>query len=592
MASQVYESAIPSPYGEEFVNGEMALSPSEIPSDTPVGTHYLSTRRVFKSGVYNIKAWIYPAGTLTIDGVTLNSINGLLKTQINVPAGEQRIDVTLTKSTEGQACFVAFFLFYADLSIYASRAEGWMTDDSVVPENELPEAEDPRFSMSVFPFTPNWENGISERFTYLTNVMVSESGAEQRRAMRVYPRRSIEADFLRASMQRSRLDAFFTGVGYKEFLLPLWHEQFYSTDPVVELETHHFYTVTGDTLDKREIEVGTILLITQGNPLEYDLCLVGGINLETGMVAWDTNHRPTRFWPAGSTKLIPVVRALLAEKTTMNNPNDSVGQISLRFDVMEPMKFFSHDWNERIPLFSFKADYQTPIEIGYDRYVHVLDNDVAMPEYTEPVSRAITSERGGFKFFGRDQMIAFRKFISGARGRALNFYVPTYTHDLVPVYSYDLGGTVFLEIKHIGFLEMMPNPQWVRKIVAIVPDDGSEVIYRVILGVDEQETEQGEKIERLQLDEPLPSILGSRIKRIQFLVYARFDQDGFELKHHVDNSAVLQTSLSFVSVPNVNDFDGIEFVTDDEGTWLKILYSWRNWEDVSWSQLEDESWEL
>lgn len=43
---------------------------------------------------------------------------------------------------------------------------------------------------------PNWADGVEERLEWLTDVLTSRSGMEQRRALRVAPRRSFEASFV------------------------------------------------------------------------------------------------------------------------------------------------------------------------------------------------------------------------------------------------------------------------------------------------------------------------------------------------------------------------------------------------------------
>lgn len=63
-----------------------------------------------------------------------------------------------------------------------------------------------------------------------------------------------------------------------------------------------------------------------------------------------------------------------------------------------------------------------------------------------------------------------------------------------------------------------------------------------MIGVSEQDTIGG-RVERFVLDAALPPIQNTRIERIQFVVPSRFDQDGFEFKHLVDESAAVQASL-------------------------------------------------
>ncbi|AGF89702.1 hypothetical protein SP099_00290, partial [Salmonella phage FSL SP-099] len=72
---------------------------------------------------------------------------------------------------------------------------------------------DVRLTYPVFLPLPNWKDGVTERIEWQTDVMISESGAEQRRPIRLHPRRSFEATFLRWEEKRTLLDTTIAGVG-------------------------------------------------------------------------------------------------------------------------------------------------------------------------------------------------------------------------------------------------------------------------------------------------------------------------------------------------------------------------------------------
>jgi hypothetical protein len=55
-------------------------------------------------------------------------------------------------------------------------------------------------------------------------------------------------------------------------------------------------------------------------------------------------------------------------------------------------------------------------------------------------------------------------------------------------------------------------------------------------------------VEQFTFDNPLPTIPSNEVSRIEFMVPSRFDQDGFELHHKVDNSAAVSMSVVTRSV--------------------------------------------
>lgn len=536
----VFNRDIPAPTNASFTNGERALAVNTVIGDEAVGTYYLGKRVNLPPGVYNIKAMLSPGGSLSMDGSVI-SANGLVTTQIDVPTGERRIDITLTKTSAAQLCYAAFLIFRADKVIYASDASGWVFSTSPLANNDIPAAADPRLALPVFGVLPNWANGITERVSYLTDIMTSETGAEQRRALRQHPRRSFEASFLRDNLLRARLDAFMVGVGVSDFMVPLWHEQFRATAGVSANEVFHQFPTTGDTLAYREFAANDLVLITSGDPRTHEVCIVESVNAVTGQLTWRT--RPAKSWPAG-TRLIPLRRAYIADKSSMSAPVDRIGSMQIRFDLKDPDTRFEGDWGYSAPLWRFKIDRGTALTIEYDRTTYTMDNDSGPVLVSNPGNRAHVSSRFSVLARGRQHLYELRQFIAAAKGRAVRFYAPSFTADIYPLD--DISGTYF-DAEITGFSDAMEYPQWARKIIAIVFNDGSPTIYRSVIGVSEQDAIGG-RVERFVLDTALPSIPHTKIERIQFVVPSRFDQDGFEFTHLVDESAAVKTSVITRSV--------------------------------------------
>ena len=531
----VFDSAIPAPANAKFTNGERALALAGLIGSEAVGTYYLAKRVNLPAGVYSMKAILSPGGSITIDGVTVSG-SGLLNTQIDIGAGERRIDITLTKSNSGQACYAAFVLFRSDSIAYRSNAAGWVFDTIPVATLAVPAADDPRLALPVWSVLPNWANGVTERIAYLTDILTSETGAEQRRTLRQYPRRSIEASFMRDNVLRARMDNFMVGVGVKDMLVPLWHEQYRTTTAVLADELFHQFPTTGDTLAYREFAAGDVVLITNGDPLEQELVVVDSADASTGLLAW--RKRPAKTWPAG-VRLIPVKVGMISDKASMSAPVDRVGSMQIRFDLKEPDRRFAGDWGYCAPLWRFKIDRGTALTLDYERNSYTLDSELGPVQVTNPGDRAFVNSRFAVQVRGRQNMYELRQFIAAARGKAVRFYAPSFTRDIFPVSN--LAGASF-DCTVTGFAESMPAPQWARKIIAIVFNDGSPTIYRNIIGVT-RETPSGKPVERFTLDVALPAIALYNIERIQFVVPSRFDQDSFEFAHLVDGSAAVQSTF-------------------------------------------------
>ena len=534
----VFDRAVPAADAAYFTNGERAITVASDITAVPAGSYRLARYLNVRPGVYMLEAVIRPAGTLTISGVTLN-VNGLIRTQIDVPQGNQRIDITLSNGSTG-TCYAAFLLFQSDVAAYASSGDYWVWDTTTIADASIPALPDPRLSMPVMGVLPNWADGITERLTYSTAILESETGVEQRRAIRQHPRRSFEVSYLRSDVLRARLEHLLAGVGVREVLLPLWHEQYRTTAAIAPGAA--FVQFSGDSLSLREFAAGDAVLLTNGDPLTQEVRILASLDVDAGRLNWLTP--PTKAWPVG-TRLVPLRKATITDKSSMTMHSDRVASVRVRLDLSDPM-VVGADWGYCVPLWRFKVNRKDSMPLDFERKIYAVDNQSGPVRYSNPGNRLFTSTRVQTLTRGRVMMAELRQFIAAARGRAQGFWAPSGTQALVP-----LGDTIqgtFIEARKTGFREAMPGPQEPRRHIAIVFRDDAPTIYRKLTAVTEAIGVGNTPIENYVFDEPLPPIEVSRINRIEWVVPSRFDQDSFEFKHLVDQSAVVQSSFAFRSV--------------------------------------------
>lgn len=401
---------------------------------------------------------------------------------------------------------------------------------------------DPRRALPVFATLPNWQGGVTERLSWLTDLMSSEQSVEQRRSARRYPRRSFEAGFLRADTYRSRLDMFLTGTGRAQCLVPLWHDQHKLGQPTGDMTV----PFPAGTLQYREFRLDDLVLVTAGDPQDFDVLTVTGVNLANDTLTLQA-RTATRPWLPG-TRLIPLRRARMLETATLSQPSDRVGVIQARFELSDADTNFPPSWGYCAPLWRHRPDRATPVDFDYARTAYMIDAQGGVIDVVDPGDRAQIGTKIAAQFHGLARVYGFRQFLHAARGRAARFYMPTWTSDLEP--TGDLSGDSF-DVKPMGITDYLAGPQEARRILAIQFHDGRPVVYRTIdtVGAVKGLTVPFRTIaERIFVTETLPPINLADIERISFVVPSRFDQDTFELQHHTDGSKVVSTSLITRSV--------------------------------------------
>jgi hypothetical protein len=404
---------------------------------------------------------------------------------------------------------------------------------------------------------PNWANGITERLTWLTDVLNDETGTEQRRTVREFPRRSFEASFLRTREQRARLDNFMVGVGRKPFLVPLWHEQF---RVMVDFSLDDTVTITDPV--EREFRPGTLVLMCGRDPNVYEVIEIESLDTGTGVLTFATTL--TLEWKAG-TRMIPLRKARVLDSAELNSPTDAVSTIQVRFELNDPDNQFADptdypdttalsppSWgDDALAIFWFKPNFASAVTFTYERDDFMLDSQVGPIQIVDPSDQARIVQRFSVMLKGREQTFAFRRFLAMARGRAVPFFTPTYMNDLIPVTT-TISGTS-IQCKLAGFASFMATYSQARTTIAIVFRDGTATIYRTVTTIEIVTDEESIAVaEQFNLaGDALAEIEVTSIKRIQWLVASRFDQDGFELLHHVDDCAAITTNVVTRSIEDM-----------------------------------------
>lgn len=551
-----------------FTDGEKVITPYAT-GLAPKGSYFFSRRFNLQGGNYELRYVADDAATLWV-GRNFSSLAMIAALslgdspndgsnwhaatrQINLPAGQVRMDFVVEEMPGNTPCGIIFSLWQDGALVYASSAAGWLWDFQFIPDGYESEG-DLRRLLPVLTLLPNWKNGVTERLSWLTDVLTSESGAEQRRALRRDPRRTFEVTFLRKGPARAMLDSFFVGMGQDEFLLPLWHEAIKLIDGLDEASPGvDFISGMGS---EREWTAGDLVLVNNGDPNHYDILVVGSVN-EDGFT-WQTP--PSRGWPIG-TKVYPLREARVDESAPMDNLTSDVGQAQVRFVLSQPMRVAA-DWSASIngvPLFPFVPNRVQAIKGEYRRDVNVLDNMTGPMRYTDISEHTAVTYNLSLTLYGRANVMRFRHFLAAAYGRARNFLLPTFSNDLVPTEPI-IGGSAVLTVRPMGVGLYFRGAQSARRAIVMYFNGQSlPGLYRGIIGIEKQYVD-GEGLavahetdvwyDRIMLEAALPVLERSAIDRISFIAESRFDMDSFEIHHPTNSSAAVETAVAVRQLRN------------------------------------------
>ena len=384
--------------------------------------------------------------------------------------------------------------------------------------------------LPTWSFRANWREGITERLEFLTDVLRGAEGAEQRRCLRITPRRTIEADFLLSGAERTFYDLFMNRLAGMEMMVPLYWDVASLTTAVASGSS----TRLNFDNTYREFGLGYAIL-TGKTALEYEVVEIVGLDAGGADIAEET----ARSWPVGS-KLIPLRRALIDDAGSPNHYTAGVASVTVRFLLTAPNPWFPPADGSPVyltrPVFLDEPNWVESLDVTYDRDTIRLDNSLSLPYQVDPTGRAMVGQSHRWFLPGRQRLAEFRDLIYRHRGRAGSFWLPTFKADLKLVNSPGAAATQ-ITVENVGY-GYTGGPTSGREYIAIKHSGGT--LIRKVTSVIPGTTSA---TERLNLDAPLGLALSpGQVRRISFADVARFDQDEFEITHHggIDNLSECQ----------------------------------------------------
>ena len=397
----------------------------------------------------------------------------------------------------------------------------------------------------VWTFEPNWSGGVSEMLEWLTDVMASPDGSEQRRSLRYFPRRSMEFATAAEGDERQLLDNMLISFGGSTWYLPLWHEVNVLDATAASGAT---FVASDDARAISIIRAGSIVCLIGDDPYTYELAEIEsrtptGLNLVSPLV---------RTWPEG-TRMIPVRSAELTDQPQLQPRTSNLVTAEVRFRIMDAEQDaggppviananFSDVYREFYVL-TMEPDYSERLGIDYERNFSEIDNSTATPWRTDEAKRPFTARRHTWTLEGRDQHAAFARMLQLLRGRSQPLWVPTFMDDFTPVLPIAGGGNTIV-VDRCGFTAA-GGPRWDREDIMIETVGGMR-IYRRITG----STLAGNG-EIITLDRAFEDTYPvGDIVRISFMAVMRLAHDSVEIDHSTDTHGVSTVSTTFRSAPD------------------------------------------
>lgn len=379
------------------------------------------------------------------------------------------------------------------------------------------------------------EGPIRETLEFLTDILRSANGKEQRIRVRNYPRQIFDYNFkIPDDAERRRFETFLYQWHPEIFGVPVWFESKRLTAAVTSGAT----TLYLDTAysDFRE---GGLLIVWQ------DYLTFDALEIDTITASSITTTSPVTRSYSARTKVMPLRTGITKQEISGDKFPVDLATTEIKFyiidnevDIGDTSAFSTH--NGKV---MFDDPNWIPRETNtytLKNLIHRIDNLIGSAiQFSDWLNSHPITSKG---FFCRNPQATWemRQVLHALAGRQKSFYIPTFYEDLV-INTTLANGTALMDIDNMGYADFIDGNE-PNKSLYIVLNDGTIITRQV-----ESASVIDSTTERLVVDSNWTSdILVSEIRRVSLLTLGRFARDTFEISHNNSGQATLKTPVQGV----------------------------------------------
>lgn len=390
----------------------------------------------------------------------------------------------------------------------------------------------------VFPFAPNWAAPVTEAIEWKTQILRSRDGSEQRRQLRVIPRRSFDYQIMVHGDHAGYFEALLWGWQHRHFALPVWTER-------------------GNLSVNANTGVTTLMLDTSGlgfDPSGYAIIYAGPKNYEVvelnGVLADRiTLTTATSYDWAEGTRVYPLILGHMQTSVQTTRYTSSALEAAISFQcvgddtvpnlgAVAPLAMY-----DGYEVITHHPNWRSTISNEFTRAFDIVDTGVGPVGYysTETISRIIRPISWFLKT--RSDMMQFRSIMGRLCGQAKTCWVPSW-HDDFEIAGSNSADQSTLIVRGTWFASFVGADTSRNRVMVRLPS--GNVVYRRIQNIAPNFVNDTSV---LRLD----STLGTTVSvgdncRVRFLMRCRLATDRVVIPWRTDRFAEPQTTFTTVKL--------------------------------------------
>lgn len=386
----------------------------------------------------------------------------------------------------------------------------------------------------VFGHPPNWARPVVEKLNWLTDVLLSHGGVEQRIGLRDAPRRALAYEL--ATMTRHQtnlLETMLLGWQSRLWAVPVWTDaQALSADLAAGSVTipcvTSGYEFAADSL--------ALLWAAHDRHEAVEVASVGASSITLTMAT-------LADWPAG-TRLYPIRLGRLParQKFVRETGHHLTGAVEFAFDDNPAITAAdTGDVYDGYRVYAGRTNWADPAEVEFVRQLDELDYETGKAWVDDLSGLAAILKSWHWLFKSRAEIVAFRGWLAARAGRRVPFWSVSQAVDMEVVAAIGASDTA-IHIRNIGYQRFLDG-RADRRHICIRTTSGT-LYYRRITASTEVDASE----EELAIDSALGATLQpGDIQSVRFMHLTRLEADAIEIEwHHLD---VAEASTMLRSLP-------------------------------------------
>jgi hypothetical protein len=375
------------------------------------------------------------------------------------------------------------------------------------------------------------ESPMTERLRFLTDILTSKDGSEQRVNLRIDPRIEFDFTLLVENHERAKYENKFFGALRDEWTVPLWADVMILTadassgSGVLNVDSSSF-------IDFRDGDSVMVWADDDTNEILTNCSVAGTV------ITADSDTL-TGNYSAGS--MVYIVRsATLAGNVQVSRYNVNLTKFDLTYRMNDSLSDLSDitDFTllNGLPIISDPNFIEGNLEESWEQPVTIVDSGTGVFTTGSYWDRAKRNSAKTFKTKTRSILWRVRKLLYYMQGQQQTFWLPTFGQDLI--LNDDIGSAdTVLSVENSGYATYTQSRS-PRNKIRIILTNGTAYTKNVTLAAELDAT-----TEHITIDSPLGVAVGTgEIDRVEILELVRSATDDFVIKHQ---DGLGQASISF-----------------------------------------------